>query len=183
MRRTLLCLLALPLVLLLTACAGEPSQPSDTYTVERGDTVYTVNTAERTISDGTYAYSYTLSGGAGGYSVEITYPDGSIYYWTVEGNLGYGGWSDGYDPDRYVPGETLCRILSDGAPTSSTPKNGFLILLLLAVGIFNAAAPRAAWYLSYGWRYKDAEPSDAALVVARLGGAAAITAGVILLLA
>ncbi len=34
MRRTLLCLLALPLVLLLTACAGEPSQPSDTYTVE-----------------------------------------------------------------------------------------------------------------------------------------------------
>ena len=51
------------------------------------------------------------------------------------------------------------------------------------MGIFNAAAPRAAWYLSYGWRYKDAEPSDAALVVARLGGAAAITAGVILLLA
>ena len=39
-----------------------------------------------------------------------------------------------------------------------------LILLLEAVGVFNLAAPRAAWYAEWGWRIKDAEPSDRALV-------------------
>ena len=56
-----------------------------------------------------------------------------------------------------------------------------LILLLLAVGIFNTASPHTAWYLEYGWRYKDAEPSDMALTFSRLGGILAIIAAVILI--
>ena len=84
-----------------------------------------MNTAERTISDGTYAYSYTLSGGAGGYSVEITYPDGSIYYWTVEGNLGYGGWSDGYVLTAMSPGRHCAAFSPTALPPPPRPKMGF----------------------------------------------------------
>ena len=52
-----------------------------------------------------------------------------------------------------------------------------MFLLLWAIGLFNVLAPRAAWYLSYGWRFKDAEPSDAALMMARIGGVIAIIIG------
>lgn len=54
-------------------------------------------------------------------------------------------------------------------------------IICILIGIFNLAAPEAAWYLSRGWQFKDAEPSDAALVMARVGGAAAILIGVVLL--
>ncbi|HIR50701.1 MAG TPA: hypothetical protein IAA53_05370 [Candidatus Avoscillospira avicola] len=54
-------------------------------------------------------------------------------------------------------------------------------LLLILLGVVNAAFPRAMWYLSYGWRFKNAEPSDAALLVGRAGGAVVAVAGVICL--
>ena len=57
-----------------------------------------------------------------------------------------------------------------------------LVILLILVGIFNIALPDVAWYLQYGWRYKDAEPSDAALVFNRIGGVAAIIMAVIMML-
>ncbi len=54
-------------------------------------------------------------------------------------------------------------------------------ILLMIIGLFNLISPQTGWYLSYGWRFKDAEPSDAALVMARIGGGIAILIGVILL--
>ena len=56
----------------------------------------------------------------------------------------------------------------------------FAVIVIL-IGIFNLVAPDAAWYLSRGWQFKDAEPSDAALFMARIGGAAAILIGIVLL--
>ena len=41
--------------------------------------------------------------------------------------------------------------------------------------------PRAAWALSYGWRFKDAEPSEAALVVNRVCGGALVLLGLVVL--
>ena len=58
-----------------------------------------------------------------------------------------------------------------------------MALLLCGVGIFNLAAPKARWYLSYGWRFKDAEPSDAAITLSRIGGGIAVVIGVIMLIA
>ena len=53
-------------------------------------------------------------------------------------------------------------------------------MLLIALGAFNALAPKAAWYLSHGWRYKNAEPSEAALFFSRAGGVVLIFFGIIL---
>lgn len=54
--------------------------------------------------------------------------------------------------------------------------------LLIVMGIFQLVSPQTAWYLSYGWRYKDAEPSDIALVMERVGGVVAIIVGIIILI-
>lgn len=55
-------------------------------------------------------------------------------------------------------------------------------LLFIGLGIWNAVSPYSSWYFSYGWHYKDAEPSDAALGFTRFGGIVAIIIGVIALL-
>ena len=52
-------------------------------------------------------------------------------------------------------------------------------IVIILIGIFNLADPYRAWYLRYGWRYKDAEPSDAALLTTQIGGGIAIVLGVI----
>ena len=54
-------------------------------------------------------------------------------------------------------------------------------LLLIPVGLFLLISPRTVWYLSHGWRFKNAEPSDLALGLNRLGGGAALVIGVLLL--
>ena len=52
----------------------------------------------------------------------------------------------------------------------SGEKSVLLLLVLLGIGIFSAAYPYGAWYLERGWYYKDAEPSDAALLFNRVVG-------------
>lgn len=54
--------------------------------------------------------------------------------------------------------------------------------LLIVMGIFQLVSPQTAWYLSYGWRYKNAEPSDIALVMERMGGVVEIIVGIIILI-
>ncbi|MBE6962450.1 MAG: hypothetical protein E7445_08365 [Ruminococcaceae bacterium] len=54
-----------------------------------------------------------------------------------------------------------------------------LILVLLAVGIFNTVSPHTAWYLENGWRFKNAEPSDLALGMTRLAGIVFIAVAII----
>lgn len=39
----------------------------------------------------------------------------------------------------------------------------------------------AVWYMSNGWKFKDAEPSDAALFMGRLGGIIGTILGLIVL--
>jgi hypothetical protein len=51
-------------------------------------------------------------------------------------------------------------------------------LILIAFGIFELVAPETSWYLFRGWAYKNLEPSDAALIVARVGGGIAVFIGI-----
>lgn len=42
--------------------------------------------------------------------------------------------------------------------------------LLILIGLFNVFFPRAAWYLEIGWKIKDSEPSEGALIFHRVMG-------------
>lgn len=180
MKKNFVFIICMLLVMSLFACAS--SQPS-VYRAQRDGKEYVVDTVSKKISDGTHTYRYSLDGDSGGYSIEITYPDGSAYWWdrtkNSTGGFGHGGWSNDYDENRYVSGDTLCDILEVAVPEKKEPKNVLLILLLLAIGIFNTVSPHTAWYLENGWRFKNAEPSDLALGMTRLAGIILIAAAII----
>jgi len=55
-------------------------------------------------------------------------------------------------------------------PIEEVAQHPFLIAIMLIIGLFNCIWPRAAWELARGWEFKDAEPSDEALLVTRAGG-------------
>lgn len=55
-------------------------------------------------------------------------------------------------------------------------------VLAAGLGLVGAFKPGWVWFVSVGWQFRDAEPSDAALVATRLGGIAAAAAGLWILL-
>ncbi|MDA8216874.1 MAG: hypothetical protein M0Z94_04575 [Dehalococcoidales bacterium] len=51
-------------------------------------------------------------------------------------------------------------------------------LVLLGYGAFAALSPRSIWYLSEGWKFRDAQPSDLAMVLYRLSGVLAVVVAI-----
>ena len=72
-------------------------------------------------------------------------------------------------------------IVAENTPRKQSAGMFFGKLILIALGLFELLAPEASWYISHGWKYKDAEPSEAALAFTRIGGGIVIAAGIILL--
>lgn len=183
MKRCLATILGIWLLFSLCSCVATDTSASSTYTVNKNGIDFIVDPDNRTISDGKHTYQYDLTVGSGNYSIDITYPDGSTFWWSTQSSggttTGFGGWSDDYDEGRYVDGHTLCDVIKERVPQPAGNSNIFLVLVLLAVGLFNAIWPRAAWYLEYGWRYKNAEPSDLVLGLNRFGGIIVIIVAVI----
>ncbi len=178
MKRLVVLLLALVVTVMLCAC-GSSNEP---YTVTRNGIDFLVNSQEKTISDGTHTYDYDFTGDSDSYKITITYPDGSFYWWNQSGFVGNGGWSDDYQADAYVDEDILCEVIVTKAPKSVNGGKITAAILLLIIGVLNIISPKMSWYLSYGWRFRNAEPSDAALAVARIGGVIGSVAGIILLL-
>ena len=175
MKRFWIILVALVLAVSLPGCSEEETA----YTVSRNGMEFHVDTVQKTVTQGEHTYHYKSSGDSSDFSVTITYPNGSTYWYSRSG--GIGGWSDDYDEGAYVSGDTLVDVLLAQAPRRANPGKLVGGLLLIALGLIDLIVPKVSWYLGYGWRYKDAEPSDAALVFARMGGAIAIAIGIALL--
>jgi hypothetical protein len=58
----------------------------------------------------------------------------------------------------------------------------FLIpAIFILVCLISLVWPRGIWYLSVGWMVKNTEPSDAVLIMTRLGGGLGVMAGLALL--
>lgn len=174
--------LALLLLLFLAACGSE-KKPSTVYEVEYQGKVFTVDQEQQTISVDGYVCQFEVSRRGESVEFDVTYPDGSTYWWSESGYGGSGGWSDDYDPDKYVAGDVLWDVLGLSVPTKSDGSGRYigLGLILILLGAVHAIRPQTMWYLSYGWRFKDAEPSDLALFAERAGGIVAIVAGVVCL--
>ena len=169
--------------LMLSLCACSSSGSSEkVYTYEKNGKSFTVDTENTTISDGTNVYHYTFSGDSSNYQINIVYPDGSSYWERMENGGGFGGWSDEYSENRFVPGDVLCEIVADHIPRPASSKNVLVIILLLGGGAFELLSPRTAWYLEYGWRYKDAQPSEMALWLNRAGGVLLLFIAVVLIM-
>lgn len=145
-----------------TACG----QKKETYeTVYKGQSCQ-INTKNHTVSYDGEIYRYEITKGR----VSITYPDGAGYFFALEsGSIRESGWSEGYDPQKYIPGDDLYDILSKEIP-SGNGKNYIVVIFCGVIGLWNLFLPYPAWYLSFGWRYEDAKPSSFALAMTRCAG-------------
>jgi len=54
----------------------------------------------------------------------------------------------------------------------------FLSILVILLGAVNIFVPEIGWYISYGWRYKNAEPSNVALSLGRISGVILTVVGI-----
>lgn len=161
------------MILLLTGCV-KPIESKHTITKE--NEIFFIDTINQTISHDNEIYKYKVDRN----SYEIIYPDNSTYSWTKEENGGFGGWSDNYNDTKYISGSLLIDILSKEYSQTNKEKNFFAIFILFILGGWNAVFPYSSWYLSYGWRYKDVEPSDTVLILARLSGVIIIIISLVL---
>ncbi len=132
--KKLLLILALIFTMLLGSCSVHNK---DSYDVTFQNRTFTVNTINKTISYEGQAYRYALDGS----TVTITYPDSSEYWWTQQENSGYGGWSATYDEKKYIPGPDLISVLTSEIPAGKGQKNYFLIVLMIALGLWNLISP------------------------------------------
>jgi len=57
--------------------------------------------------------------------------------------------------------------------------NALFGLILIVFGLISAVSPQSAWYMSIGWKFRDAEPSDAALAMHRITGVIGVIMGII----
>lgn len=175
-------MLCLALILLLSLCACSSDDRTEQEIEYKGN-LYTVNMEDGTITSGGQVYHYEQSPGSG----TFTYPDGSTCWWSQRDDGELWGCSDDYDPEAggYVDGYTLLDVLEEAEPPGAPEVNGGQLLagvFFLAIGAFNAASPTRVWELLYGWRFKNAEPSDAVLAVYRIAGIAACVIGALLVL-
>ena len=73
-RNVFLILIVIGLSLSVCSCVNDTS-----YTVQKDGNTYIIDRENNTITDGTYIYEYTFYGKSSGYSIDITYPDGSTW--------------------------------------------------------------------------------------------------------
>ena len=163
MKRLFAVLLAV-LLLFLTACSeGRPAA----YTVEVNGELFAVDTEKCTVTHGGDVYEYVMDDS----TIDITYPNGAVYWWRITNNGGVGGWDDSYDEERYVSGSTLVNILEEQVPEVKDYTGKIILaVVLVLLGLWQLIWPRTAWYWAHGWQYKNVEPSDAGLAGARFGG-------------
>lgn len=95
--------------------------------------------------------------------------------------MGQGGWSEDYVEGTYVSGNILVDIVQEEAPRKANPGKIIGAIILIDLGFMDIIFPRISWYLGYGWRYENAEPSNVALIFARIGGFVALVIGIVLL--
>ena len=124
-------------------------------------------------------YSFAIQGD----SIRIDYPNGVYFVRTGSATAGYGPLDQPFSTAGYLSEDTLFKALEGGdteggwRPGSYAP----LALLLLPLGIFSLAKPERAWYVSWGWRYKNAKPSDGAPLAQRLEGVVLVVIGIVVM--
>lgn len=195
-KRIAILILAALLLLSFCACAEKKTQSAlEPYTTGWDGTVYTVTPIDNdkgTITDGTNTYSYRYDTSGSSYGVTFTYPDGETYRCTQNGSTSSGSaFSSGsasldFDFDKYPDGMTLDRVLKRSPAAKheeKSTKSWGIILFLLFVGSINTACPQLTWHLDVGWKVKDAEPSEAALIWGRVVGVALLIIAAVMIIA
>lgn len=74
---------------------------------------------------------------------------------------------------------SFLTVTINGAEPVRSDRHTLFAVICIAIGLFNFFCPYAAWYLTRGWQFKGAEPSDIALIIAKLSGVIAAVIGIV----
>ena len=124
-------------------------------------------------------YSFAIQGD----SIRIDYPNGVSFVRTGNATAGYGPMDQPFSTAGYLSEDTLFKALEGGGAEGGWRLGSYapLAVILLPLGIFSLVKPERAWYVSWGWRYKNAEPSDGALLAQRLEGVVLVVIGIVVI--
>ena len=180
MKKITVIILCLVLLLSLVGCGREKMPESNIKTVSKNGTVYTIDTEKCIIQDSQFTYSYSF----GTKSKTIKYPDGQTYTWNESNGMITGTTSLDFDYSAHVDPLILLEVIEDAYHTNNktTHENVGIGLILLIIGIVDAVWSEKIWFLNWGWRYKNVEPSELAIGVYRVGGIIAAVIGLILII-
>ena len=177
------CAIVLLFLTVLAGCGGDTVDVVEKgpYDVVVGEELVTVNPVKCTITDDEgNVYTYVV----GDSSVTFTYPNGYEYFWNYTSGIGLTGLEGIPDGYRYLDGMTLEAAMErEINPVKKAENPGYILFALVCfiIGGLNIAFPYAGWYLRYGWRFRDAEPSDTALAMNRVSGVLAVVIGIVFL--
>ena len=128
-------------------------------------------------------YHYTYEDG----DITITYPNGATYWESASANGAIAGWDGDYDTDRYIDGMTLAMQLTQAYNNSG--KNwdevviiGLVCLVVIGLCLVDVIHPEWFFELRYSLWVRDAEPTEFALMMSRMGGVIGIVLCVIMFL-
>ena len=178
MKHRLLILVVLILVL-LCGCTQADTGP---YDVEFRGERYTLNMDAGSITHEGELYLFAKEAEGDSVSYTIVYPNSAKYFYSKSGMTANMSWTHGYDSVRYVDGETLVDLLQEQQPQKEG--SGFYLIggiLLILMGVPMILLPEVAFFISYGWMLKNAEPSDGMITYTRICGGVFILIGVVLL--
>ncbi|MCT2536263.1 hypothetical protein NC661_13495 [Aquibacillus koreensis] len=121
-----------------------------------------------------------------GYRYEVEFENGHTYYYEKSGNTGHGGGSAELTSDEMNLAEGAInkyeQINGDATKPNSKSSGNPVGIVIILFGLLGAVFPQAAWYLEIGWKLRDAEPSEFALIANRFGGILAAIFGLFILL-
>lgn len=192
-KRKCVLIVVMLLALVLGACNCNTAK-SDPYSevVEIDGQSLTITLDENNLSAGTITSengTYTFEYGVPGNSIVFTvnYPDGYVFSQT-EINGGFATPAEYNSIERKNKGYidlfslnySIEGVMDNARGTSNNGSPSILLALaLIGVGAWNFFEARSVWYLFRGWWYKNAEPSDLALMLYRIAGVFLIFAGII----
>ena len=204
MKRIFALILVAVMLLTLSACSTGP-RGTETQAVLKDDELVflffdydkKIITASREMFTITYEGEEVLNGGdtsAGGENVyryeynndaiTIFYPNGAIWSQTPTSTGAAISWDDTYDPQQYIEGDVMAQYLTNAynAPREGVGGVGLFCLIIAAIGVAMLAAPEELIEMKYGWRFKNAEPTEFAVWEVRIGGIVVIVAAVVIFL-
>ena len=191
MKRTVALLLLVVMVITLSACSTSPRGTALQAVEHNGNNVMlTFDYDEKTITasnkwndtgEANAVYRYEYDGG----NITITYPNGATWIESPTSTGAAISWDDNYDPQRYIEGDVLARYLEEAHRPRSREGIvgiGFACLIMATVGVVMFAVPEELIEMKYGWRFKNAEPTEFAVWEVRIGGIIVVVVAVVIFL-
>lgn len=203
MKRTVALLLLVVMVITLSACSASPRGIETQVVGKNGEPVIlTFNYDEKTITAGgdmftvevggvpvwsdtpaedEDVYRYEYDGG----NITITYPNGAVWIESPTSTGAVISWDDNYDPQRYIEGDVFVPYLKQAYMPQyreGIGGIGFACLIMAAVGVVMFVVPEELIEMKYGWRFKNAEPTEFAVWEVRIGGIVVVIVAVVIFL-